>query len=80
MKLNIAVLPGDGIGPEVVEQALNATIAVCEKFNHELSYKHALVGACAIDETGNPYPDATHELLYAERCCIVRSYWCTKIR
>ena len=62
MKLNIAVLPGDGIGPEVVEQALNATIAVCEKFNHELSYKHALVGACAIDETGNPYPDATHEL------------------
>ncbi len=62
MKLNIAVLPGDGIGPEVVEQALNATIAVCEKFNHELSYKHALVGACAIDETGNPYPDSTHEL------------------
>lgn len=62
MKLNIAVLPGDGIGPEIVEQALNVIKAVCEKFGHELSYKHALVGACAIDATGNPYPDETHEL------------------
>lgn len=62
MKLNIAVLPGDGIGPEIVEQALNATKAICTKFGHELHYEHALVGACAIDETGSPYPDATHEL------------------
>ena len=59
MKLNIAVLPGDGIGPEIVEQGIKA---VCEKYGHELSYKHALVGAVAIDETGNPYPDETHEL------------------
>ena len=62
MKLNIAVLPGDGIGPEVVEQALNVTKAVCEKFGHTLTYESALVGACAIDATGNPYPDSTHEL------------------
>ena len=62
MKLNIAVLPGDGIGPEIVEQALNATKAVCTKYGHELHYEHALVGAYAIDETGNPYPDSTHEL------------------
>ncbi len=62
MKLNIAVLPGDGIGPEIVEQALKVTQAVCEKFGHELSYKHGIVGACAIDEVGNPYPDETHEL------------------
>ncbi len=62
MKLNIAVLPGDGIGPEIVEQALRVTEAVCEKFGHELSYKYGLVGACAIDQTGNPYPDETHEL------------------
>ncbi len=62
MKLNIAVLPGDGIGPEIVEQALNVTKAVCAKFNHELTYEYALVGACAIDSTGNPYPDATHDL------------------
>ena len=62
MKLNIAVLPGDGIGPEIVEQALRATAAVCEKFGHELSYKYGIVGACAIDQVGNPYPDETHEL------------------
>ena len=62
MKLNIAVLPGDGIGPEIVEQALKVTEAVCDKFGHELTYEYALVGACAIDTVGNPYPDATHEL------------------
>ena len=62
MKMNIAVLPGDGIGPEIVATALDATIAVCEKFGHEISYKHALVGACAIDATGNPYPEETHKI------------------
>lgn len=62
MKLHIAVLPGDGIGPEVVEQALNVTKAVCEKFGHSLEYQIAPVGACAIEETGLPYPDSTHEL------------------
>ncbi len=62
MKLNIAVLPGDGIGPEIVEQALKVTKAICDKFGHELVYEHALVGACAIDAVGNPYPEATHEL------------------
>src|ERR1035437_6140861 len=62
MKLNIAVLPGDGIGPEITAQALNVTKVIAEKFGHEVTYKHAIVGACAIDEVGNPYPDATHEL------------------
>lgn len=62
MKLNIAVLPGDGIGPEIIEQALEVTKAVCNKFGHTLTYKKGLVGACAIDATGNPYPDETHEL------------------
>ncbi|MEG2162969.1 MAG: 3-isopropylmalate dehydrogenase [Bacteroidales bacterium] len=62
MKFNIAVLPGDGIGPEIVGVALDVTKEICKKFNHELSYKYALVGACAIDATGNPYPDETHEI------------------
>ncbi|MDR1682784.1 MAG: 3-isopropylmalate dehydrogenase, partial [Candidatus Symbiothrix sp.] len=62
MKLKIAVLPGDGIGPEIVAQALEVTKAICKKFGHELTYKESLVGACAIDAVGNPYPDATHEL------------------
>lgn len=62
MKLNIAVLAGDGIGPEIVEQGMKAVKAVCQKFDHELSYKEALVGAVAIDATGDPYPETTHEL------------------
>ncbi|MDR1585434.1 MAG: 3-isopropylmalate dehydrogenase [Prevotellaceae bacterium] len=60
--LNIAVLPGDGIGPEIIEQALNVTKAVCRKFGHKLNYEYALVGAIAIDQTGEPYPRATHDL------------------
>jgi 3-isopropylmalate dehydrogenase len=62
MKLNIAVLPGDGIGPEIIAQALNVTKAIAKKFGHQLTYAYALVGACAIDEVGNPYPDETHAL------------------
>lgn len=62
MKMNITVLPGDGIGPEIMTQAMKVTQAVCHKFNHELSYVEGLVGACAIDKVGDPYPEATHQL------------------
>lgn len=62
MKLKIAVLPSDGIGPEITEQALAVTKAICKKFNHPLEYSFASVGACAIDQTGHPYPQATHDL------------------
>jgi len=62
MKFNIAVIPGDGIGPEVIVQAKKALDAVGEIFNHEFSYAEALMGACAIDKTGNPLPDATVKL------------------
>ncbi len=62
MELSIAVLPGDGIGPEITDQALKITEAVAKKFGHSLEHEHALTGAAAIDKTGNPYPDETHEL------------------
>ncbi|NPD45867.1 3-isopropylmalate dehydrogenase [Lentimicrobium sp. S6] len=62
MKLNIAVLPGDGIGPEIIEQALNVVKVVSEKFGHELHYKYGLTGADAIDKVGQPYPEETHQL------------------
>lgn len=62
MNLNIAVLPGDGIGPEIIREALAVTQAVCDKFGHQLSYREAICGARAIDEVGNPYPDETHEI------------------
>ncbi|MBQ9192867.1 MAG: 3-isopropylmalate dehydrogenase [Bacteroidales bacterium] len=62
MKLKIAKLPGDGIGPEVVEQAVKAVDAVCARFGHEVSYTYGYVGACAIDRFGNAYPAGTHAL------------------
>jgi 3-isopropylmalate dehydrogenase len=62
MKIKIAVLPGDGIGPEVTEQALKVIKAVCKKSGHQLEYAFGLVGAVAIDAAGNPYPAETHEL------------------
>ena len=62
MKLKIAKLPGDGIGPEVVEQAVKAVDAVCARFGHEVSYTYGYVGACAINRFGNAYPQETHEL------------------
>jgi 3-isopropylmalate dehydrogenase len=62
MKINIAILSGDGIGPEIVSQALSVVKTVCSVYGHDLNYEHALVGAAAIDECGNPYPDSTHEL------------------
>jgi len=62
MKLNIAVLAGDGIGPEIVAQAQKVLDAVATKYNHEIVYTSALVGAIAIDKVGDPYPEATHEI------------------
>ncbi|BDD02732.1 3-isopropylmalate dehydrogenase [Aureibacter tunicatorum] len=58
----IAVLPGDGIGPEVVKQAIKALDAVAEVYNHEFEYKEALVGASAIDAVGDPFPAETQEV------------------
>lgn len=62
MKLNIALLAGDGIGPEVIDQAVKVSNAVAQKFGHEISWIPALTGAAAIDVVGNPYPDETHKV------------------
>ena len=62
MKLNIALLAGDGIGPEVIDQAVKVSDAVAKKFNHEINWTPALTGAAAIDAVGEPYPDETHEI------------------
>ncbi len=59
MKKNIAVLPGDGIGPEIVQEAVKVLDAVAEKFGHEFNYNYADMGAIAIDKTGEPLPKAT---------------------
>ncbi len=60
MEMNIALLPGDGIGPEVVDQAVKVIKAIGEKFGHQITFETALTGAAAIDAVGVPYPDETH--------------------
>lgn len=60
--VNIALLPGDGIGPEIVEQAVKAVNAAASKYGYDISYSRALIGAAAIDAVGNPYPTDTHQI------------------
>ena len=59
MKATIAVLPGDGIGPEVVEQATRLLSAIARKQGHEFDFVPGLIGGIAIDETGDPLPAET---------------------
>ena len=62
MDFKIAVLAGDGIGPEISVQGVDVMNAVCEKFGHKVSYKYAICGADAIDKVGDPFPEATYEI------------------
>lgn len=62
MKKNIAIINGDGIGPEVTAQAISVLNAIASRFNHEFTYTYCLMGADAIDKTGNPLPDETIEI------------------
>lgn len=62
MNLKIAVLAGDGIGPEISVQGVNVIKAVANKFGHEVSFKSALCGASAIDAVGDPFPEETFEI------------------
>ncbi len=60
-KTKLAVLPGDGIGPEVTQQAVKVLDAVGQRFGHHFEYCYADMGAVAIDHYGNPLPDFTLE-------------------
>jgi 3-isopropylmalate dehydrogenase len=59
MKLKIAVLSGDGIGPEVTQQAIKVLNTIAEKYEHTFDFVKAIIGTKAIDETGNPLPEET---------------------
>ena len=63
MNYKIALIRGDGIGPEVVGEAVNVLNAVGEKFGHTFTYEDVLLGGCATDAVGKSYPDGT-----AEKC------------
>ena len=62
MDFKIAVLAGDGIGPEISVQGVDVMSAVCEKFGHKVSYEYAICGADAIDKVGDPFPEATYQV------------------
>ena len=62
MQLKIALLAGDGIGPEVIDQAVKVCDATAKKFNHDIIWLPALTGAAAIEAVGEPYPDETHQI------------------
>lgn len=62
MDFNIAVIPGDGIGPEVVDQTISVLEKIGEKFNHNFNFKSVLAGGCAIDIKGNSLPDETIDI------------------
>lgn len=59
MKLKIAVLAGDGIGPEISKAGVDVMNAVAKRFGHEITYTQAICGAAAIDEVGDPFPEET---------------------
>ena len=59
MEKCIALLRGDGIGPEIVDSAVKVLEAVAEKFGHTFTFTRYLIGGAAIDETGNPLPQET---------------------
>lgn len=62
MEKKIALLAGDGIGPEIIREAVKVMDAVAAKYRHTFTYEEGLVGAAAIDATGDPYPEATHRI------------------
>ena len=58
---DITLLPGDGIGPEIMESAKSVLSALCDRCGFELNLREALIGGAAIDEVNDPFPDATLE-------------------
>lgn len=56
---NIVVLKGDGIGPEIVDEAVKVLDAAGKKYGFKMNYDYELMGGCAIDETGEPLPQKT---------------------
>lgn len=62
MEFNIATIPGDGIGPEVIEETIKVLNKIGDKFNHKFNFTEVLAGGIAIDKTGNPLPQETIDI------------------
>jgi len=70
---NISVIKGDGIGPEIVDEAIKVLDAVGQKFDITFNYKEYLMGGCAIDATGNPLPQETIDGVLDSDACLFGS-------
>lgn len=73
MNVNIAVIKGDGIGPEVVSQAMKVLDAVGEKYGHTFNYQQILMGGCSIDAYGVPLTDEAIEIAKASDAVLLGS-------
>ena len=56
MKIRLALIPGDGIGPDIVKEAVRVLDKTADIYGHEFEYRTLLAGGCAIDRTGEPLP------------------------
>ena len=73
MSYKVAVLPGDGIGPEVMKSALEVLASVEKKFGFKLELEEGLIGGCAYDATGSPLPEATEKICLAADAVLLGS-------
>ncbi|HEX7051458.1 MAG TPA: 3-isopropylmalate dehydrogenase [Longimicrobiales bacterium] len=78
MHATIAVLPGDGIGPEVTAEGVRVLRAVAERWGHTFDVREALIGGCAMEATGGPLPEATLELCHAADAILLGAVGGTK--
>ena len=75
---NISIIKGDGIGPEIVDEAIKVLNVVGKKFDIHFDYKEYLMGGCAIDATGNPLPQETIDGVLASDACLFGAIGGTK--
>ena len=66
MKCNVAVIPGDGIGPDIVAEAIKVLKTIGEKFGHRFEYEYAIAGGCSIDKTGEALPAEERQTSFRE--------------
>lgn len=71
MNKKIAVIRGDGIGPDIIAEAIKTLDKVCETFGHKFEYTDVLMGGAAIDATGVPLPDETVETCLKSDCVLL---------
>ena len=71
MEKKIALIPGDGIGPDVVAEAVNVLDVIAKKYGHKFEYQTVLAGGCAIDKFGKPLPEEQLEIAKNSDACLL---------